>query len=135
MPTLKNNSLSLSLKLSLNLMHFVLIVLCCSCSNYNSEQTIGFDKLNDSIQAATSKAEAWAQSPASISKHLFPAELHLEGNKNYSIRVDCSSEASCDVTVIDEGRIDDKVYGKRWNAYFEKTQQCWQLTKLTKSLR
>jgi hypothetical protein len=110
-------------------------MLCCSCSSYKSEQTISFDKLNDSIKAATSNAEAWAQSPASISKHLFPAELHLEGNKNYSIRVDCTSKASCDVTIIDEGRIDDKAYGKRWNAYFKKTQQCWELTKLTKSLK
>ena len=123
------------MKHSTNLILFVLTLLFCSCSNYTTEQEVVFANLNDSIKIATSKGEAWTQNPESISKHLFPTEAHTEGNRNYSVQVDCLSKISCDVTVIDEGPMDDEVSGQRWKATFKKTTDCWQLTKLTKSLK
>ena len=84
---------------------------------------------------ATTKGEAWTQDPESISKHLFPTATHPEGNGNYSVQLDCSTKSSCDVTVLDEGPIDDEVYGYRWKATFKKIDNCWQLTKLRKSVK
>ena len=118
-----------------NLILIVFVALVCSCSNYRTEEAVGFDHLNDSIKVATLRDEAWARSPESISRHLFPVEIKAGENKDYSIKIDCSSNVSCNVTIIDAGRTNDKAYGQRWNANFEKTGQYWQLTRLTKSVK
>lgn len=118
-----------------NAMLLLVILLGHACTSYKTERILETDSLNDSIKAATSKGEAWSKSPESISRHLFPAEAHAEGNRNYSIQVDGRSRTTCDVTIVDEGAMDDEVYGQEWKTTFKKTGDCWQLTKLIKSLK
>lgn len=116
-----------------NLLSVLLLVLCYSCSSYSAEQSVPVEKLNDSIQAAASKDEAWAQNPEAISKHLFPSDADPKGNRNYTVKVDRTRESACDVRVIDEGSSDGGLYGRQWKAAFKQTGGRWQLSKLTRS--
>lgn len=125
----------MKMKYSVKSILIALHVLCYSCANYSKEQDIPFDQLNDSIRIAASKAEAWISSPETISKHLFPAAATPEGNRSYAVRIDCPGGASCEVTVTDEGPIDDEVYGQKWKATFVQTGRGWQLSKLAHSLK
>ena len=114
---------------------FLVIVFYACGGDYAPPEEMDQNGLNLKIRRAVQDNAAWARTPQSIVKELFPKRVRNYSNSVYSISEDRLSDNALRIIISEEGDLDDEVSGERTVLDFHYIEGKWLIDEMSRSVK